>query len=302
MTDHVARFLRYLAVERGASPHTLRSYQTDLKQFTDFLADQGVHEPGQASGRTIRVYLARLHAAKLSRASVARKLAAIRSCFSFMVRRGILPRNPAREFGTLTQPKKLVPFLPVDETWVLLDAPTRESAGDWRDRAILEFLYACGIRVSELCGLNLAELDFEAGTARIMGKGSKERIVPVGQTALDAVNAYLAVRGRADGPLFRNRRGGRLTVRSVHRIVQSRARAAGLSRRVTPHTLRHTFATHLLDAGADLRLIQDLLGHSRLTTTQKYTHVSTDHLMKVYDAAHPRAGLEGGTGKSGGRA
>jgi integrase/recombinase XerC len=293
MTEHVAQFLRYLTVERGASPHTLKSYRTDLKQFTDFLADQGIREPRRVDGRTIRVYLARLHEAGLGRTSVARKLAAVRSCFAFMARRGIVERNPAREIGTRRQPQKLVSFLPVDETWVLLNAPTGGSARDLRDRAILEMLYASGVRVAELCGLNLAALDLWAGTVRIMGKGGKERIVPVGQVALDAIKAYLAGRGREDGPLFRNRRGGRLTVRSVHRIVRGRARAAGLARRVSPHTLRHTFATHLLDAGADLRLIQDLLGHSRLTTTQKYTHVSADHLMKVYDAAHPRAQPEG---------
>ena len=206
-----------------------------------------------------------------------------------MLRRGILERNPAREVGTPTIPKKLVPFLPVDETWTLLEGAPAGSVQELRDRAILELLYATGIRVSELSGLDLADLDPGQGTARIMGKGAKERIVPVGDKAEEAVTAYLEARGREEGPLFRNGRGQRLTSRSVHRIVRARARASGLIRRVSPHTLRHTFATHLLDAGADLRLIQELLGHSRLSTTQKYTHVSADHLMKVYDAAHPRA-------------
>jgi integrase/recombinase XerC len=308
----VASFLQYLAVERGASAHTLRSYQTDLRQFMDFLSGHGIEELERVNGRAIRIYMARLHEAKLSRASIARKLAAIRSCFSFMTRRGVLDRNPAREVGQPSLPKRLVSFLPVDETWALLDRSAPGSAQELRDRAILELLYATGIRVSELCGLDLSELDFGRGITRIMGKGAKERIVPVGEEALEAVNAYLGARGRGEGALFKNRRGGRLTVRSVHRMVRERARAAGLSRRVSPHTLRHTFATHLLDAGADLRLIQDLLGHSRLTTTQKYTHVSADHLMKVYDAAHPRALSEGvltpssaspgGTSKSGDRA
>jgi tyrosine recombinase XerC len=291
MTDHVASFLRYLAVERGASAHTLRSYATDLRQFAEFLSSQRIEGLERVDGRAIRIYLARLHQSRLSRTSIARKLAAIRSCFGFMTRRGILERNPARELGALALPKKLVSFLPVDETWALLDHPA--SAHALRDRAILELLYATGIRVSELCGLDLAELDFERGTVRIMGKGSKERVVPVGEKALAVVKAYLEARSRDAAPLFQNRRGGRLTARSVHRIVGARARAAGLSRRVSPHTLRHTFATHLLDAGADLRFIQDLLGHSRLTTTQKYTHVSADHLMKVYDLAHPRANPEG---------
>lgn len=293
MTDHVASFLRYLEVERGASAHTLRSYQTDLRQFLDFLSDQGIQGVERVNGRAIRIYLSGLHEAKLSRTSIARKLAAIRSCFAFMTRRGVLERNPARELGTLTLPKKLASFLPVDETWALLDSPATGSAHELRDRAILELLYATGVRVSELCGLDLAELEFGQGTMRIMGKGAKERIVPVGETALAAVKAYVEARGGCDGPLFQNRRGGRLTARSVHRIVRDRARAAGVSRRVSPHTLRHTFATHLLDAGADLRFIQELLGHERLTTTQKYTHVSADRLMKVYDASHPRAFPEG---------
>ncbi len=300
MTDHVASFLQYLAVERGASAHTLRSYATDLRQFTEFLSSQGIEGLEPVDGRAIRVYLARLHRSRLSRTSIARKLAAIRSCFAFMTRRGILERNPARELGALALPKKLVSFLPVDETWALLDHPASASAQALRDRAILELLYATGIRVSELCGLDLAELDFGRGTVRIMGKGNKERVVPVGEKALAVVEAYLEARSRDAGPLFQNRRGRRLTARSVHRIVGARARAAGLSRRVSPHTLRHTFATHLLDAGADLRFIQDLLGHSRLTTTQKYTHVSADHLMKVYDAAHPRALSEGVGGLTGG--
>ena len=293
MTDHAASFLQYLAVERGASGHTLRSYQTDLRQFTEFLSSQAIEGLERVDGRAIRIYLARLHQAKLSRTSIARKLAAIRSCFAFMTRRGVLERNPGRELSALALPKKLVSFLPVDETWALLDHPAPASAQAPRDRAILELLYATGIRVSELCGLDLDDLDFGRGTVRIMGKGSKERVVPVGENALAVVKAYLEGRSRDAGPIFQNHRGGRLTARSVQRIVGAWARAAGLSRRISPHTLRHTFATHLLDAGADLRFIQDLLGHSRLTTTQKYTHVSADHLMKVYDAAHPRAGLEG---------
>lgn len=292
MTGHVAAFLQYLAVERGASAHTLRSYQTDLRQFAEFLSGQGIPDPAGVNGRAIRIYVAGLREARFGPATVARKVAAIRSWFSFMTRRGTLERNPARELGKLSLPRKLVSFLPVDEAWALLERSGPESLRELRDRAILELLYATGIRVSELTGLELSELDLAQGTVRVLGKGGKERIVPVGENALDAVDAYLAARGRAEGPLFRNPRGDRLTVRSVHRIVGNRARAAGLARRVTPHTLRHTFATHLLDAGADLRLIQELLGHSRLTTTQKYTHVSADHLMKVYDAAHPRASLE----------
>lgn len=289
MTNPVGAFLQYQAVERGASAHTLRSYRTDLRQFVRFLSAREIRRIEEVDARLLRAYLAWLYHAGLSRASVARKLSAIRSFLAFLTRRGRLRKNPAREVGTPRLPKKLVSFLPIDEAVGLLDRPPATSLGGQRDHAIVELLYATGARVAELCGLDVADLDRSRGTIRVRGKGSKERIIPVGDPALRAVNAYLALQGEGEGPLFRNLRGGRLTVRSVHRIVRARARAAGLTRRVSPHTLRHTFATHLLDAGADLRLIQDLLGHSRLSTTQHYTHVSADHLMKVYDAAHPRA-------------
>jgi integrase/recombinase XerC len=284
MTDPVEAFLRYQAVERGASAHTLRSYRTDLSQFRRFLAARQIGQLAHVDARLLRQYLARLYEAGLSRVSIARKLAAIRSCLAFLTRRGGLAKNPAREVASPRLPKRLASFLPIDEATVLLEHPAAA-----RDRAILEMLYATGARVAELCALDLADLDGAGDTIRVRGKGAKERVIPVGDAALQALAAYLRVRGNADGPLFENVRGGRLTARSVHRIVKARSRAAGLTRRVTPHTLRHTFATHMLDAGADLRLIQDLLGHSRLSTTQRYTHVSADHLMRVYDSAHPRA-------------
>ncbi len=288
MNDPVEAFLRYQAVERGASPHTLRGYRTDLRQFRRFLATRHIRQLAHVDARLLRQYLARLYEAGLSRASIARKLAAIRSCLAFLSRRGGLAKNPAREVVSPRLPKRLASFLPIDEATVLLEHPAAA-----RDRAILEMLYATGARVAELCGLDLGDLDRTGDTIRVRGKGAKERVIPVGDAALQALDAYLRARGNADGPLFENVRGGRLTVRSVHRVVKARSRAAGLTRRVTPHTLRHTFATHMLDAGADLRLIQDLLGHSRLSTTQRYTHVSADHLMRVYDSAHPRAHPEG---------
>ena len=300
MSDPVEMFLRYQAVQRGASAHTLRGYRADLIQFQRFLSARQARSMEHVDARLLRQYLVWLHGRGLARASIARKLAAIRSCMSFLTRRGRLRRNPAREVATPRLPNRLVSFLPVDETHALLDRPAAASAGPRRNQAVLELLYATGARVAELCGLDLADLDRTQGTVRVWGKGRKERILPVGEAALNALDAYLALRGGADGPLFQNRRGGRLTVRSVHRIVKAGARAAGLTRRVTPHTLRHTFATHMLDAGADLRLIQDLLGHSRLSTTQRYTHVSADHLMKVYDAAHPRANPEGVGAPTGG--
>jgi len=285
MTDPVGAFLRYLAVEKDASAHTIRSYQVDLEQFRAFLAGQGESAFAAVDSRAIRAYLAALHGRGLDRATVARKLAAVRSCFRFLARRGALRRNPARQVRGPRLGRKLVSFLPLDESLALLDRAT----GTRRDQAILELLYASGLRVSELAGLDLDDVDRDARTVRVLGKGRKERIVPFGEAAARALALYLAECGAATGPLFRNARGARLGVRSLHTIVRARARAAGITRRVSPHTLRHTFATHMLNAGADLRLIQDLLGHSRLSTTQRYTHVSADQLMRVYDAAHPRS-------------
>jgi integrase/recombinase XerC len=286
----VERFLRYLAVERGASPHTLKSYRTDLADCAAFLAASRLGTLVDADARLLRAYLAALHERGLARSSVARRLATLRSFYRFLIRRGHAQANPAREVHSPKLPKRLPTYLPIDESEALLRADPPATPAGARDRAILELLYATGVRVAELSGLDVEDVDLRDGAVRVLGKGSKERIVPVGGKAVEALRAYLRQGGdRASGPLFLNERGGRLTVRSVHRIVRARARAAGLYRRVSPHTLRHTFATHLLDAGADLRLIQELLGHARLGTTQKYTHVTTDRLMKVYDAAHPRA-------------
>jgi integrase/recombinase XerC len=289
MKDPVAAFLEYLAAERGASPHTLRGYAADLREFSRVLADEGVAGVAGADARAVRAYAARLYERGLSKTSIARKLASIRSCFRFLTRRGVVERNPARQVRTPRLPRRLPSFLPKDESKELLDRPSVPTPTGRRDQAILELLYATGLRVAECCGLDVDDLDRGQETVRVLGKGNKERIVPVGEAALEAVEAYLAMRGGGKGPLFTNARGGRLTVRSAYRVVRRQAVAAGLTRRVTPHTLRHTFATHMLGEGADLRLIQELLGHSRLSTTQRYTHVSPEQLMKVYDAAHPRA-------------
>jgi tyrosine recombinase XerC len=284
----VASFLEYLAAERGASAHTLRSYASDLEDFTAFLRQQGVAWR-TADARTVRAYLAGLHQRRLAKATIARRLASVRSCFRFLVRRGLAERNPARQVRGPGRAQRLPSFLPKDESKDLLDRVPPPTPAGRRDHALLEFLYATGIRVAECCGLDCEDLDRGHGTVRVLGKGGKERVVPVGEAALEAVDAYLALSGHSRGPLFRNRRGGRLTPRSVHRLVGRQARLAGSGRRVTPHTLRHTFATHMLGEGADLRLIQELLGHSRLSTTQRYTHVSPERLMAVYDTAHPRA-------------
>jgi integrase/recombinase XerC len=282
MTDPLGAFLRHLSVERNASEHTLRSYANDLADFQRFLAARGDGGLAAADLRAVR-------ACGLAPASVARKLAAARSLFRFLVRRGVLEGNPAREVRTPRQPKKLAAFLPIDEATQLVDGRAVGGASRARDVAILELLYATGLRVSELSGLDLDAVDRAEQTVRVLGKGRKERIVPYGGQAARALETWLGQRGEGRGAVFTNAQGGRLTVRSIHTIVRRSARAAGITRRVSPHTLRHSFATHLLDGGADLRAIQELLGHSRLSTTQRYTHVGADQLMKVYDRAHPRA-------------
>ena len=288
MKSPVTAFLRYLEVEKNASPHTLRSYRADLVDFEAHLAAQS-ETLDTADVRAVRGWLAALHRRGLDPTSVARKLAAVRSFYRFLVRRGVIERNPARELRGPRPSRKLVGFLPIDETDALVGARALGGSARERDVAILEMLYATGLRVSELAGLDLESVDRDARTVRVVGKGRKERIVPYGAAAARALEAYLGRRATRSGPVFTRARGGRLGVRSIRAVVGRAAAAAGVTRRVTPHTLRHTFATHLLDGGADLRVIQELLGHSRLSTTQRYTHVGADQLMKVYDAAHPRS-------------
>ncbi len=293
MIEQFQRFFRYLAVERQASPHTLRAYRTDLEDFRRFCVQARCAEIGEVDSRFIRAYLAHLHRRGLDPVTVTRHLSALRSWFRFLVRRGVVERNVARDVRSPRLPRKLVTFLPVDEAMPLVDARGVGGSARARDVAILELLYASGLRVSELTGLDVDDVDHDGMTVRVLGKGSKERVVPFGRAAARALDAYLGGRAHPRGPLFVNGRGGRLTVRSVHALVKRAARAAGIDRRVSPHTLRHTFATHLLDGGADLRVVQELLGHSRLTTTQRYTHVSSAHLVRAYDAAHPRARAAG---------
>jgi integrase/recombinase XerC len=288
MKAPVTAFLRHLDVERNVSPHTLRSYRADLVDFEQHLAAQSL-DPVSADPRAVRGWLADLHRRGLEPASVARKLAALRSFYRFLVRRGVVDRNPARELRGPRLTRTLPGFLPIDEAKSLVEARALGGAMRARDVAILELLYATGLRVSELAGLDVDAVDRDARTVRVLGKGRKERIVPYGAAAARALDAYLNARPATRGPLFTGARGGRLGVRSIRAVVERAGRAVGVARRVTPHTLRHTFATHLLDAGADLRMIQELLGHSRLSTTQRYTHVGADQLMKVYDAAHPRS-------------
>ncbi len=292
MQRELAQFITYLATERNVSSHTLTAYRADLEQFRDFVR----REKGEAVAvedvdhLLIRRYLAKLHTDH-AKSSIGRKLAAIRAFFRHLLRTGRLAKNPA-ELVTTPKRDKKVPFhLNIDEVTALVEAPRQDAPLSLRDRAILETLYSCGIRVSELTGLNVGDLDLEEGVVRVLGKGGKERIVPVGRQAREAVAAYLAARNRPpyDAPLLVNARGGRLTRRSVGRIVDKYILRIAAMKKVSPHTLRHTFATHMLEGGADLRAIQELLGHASLSTTQKYTHVSIDRLMEVYDKAHPKA-------------
>jgi integrase/recombinase XerC len=304
-TDIIETFINYLRSEKGYSDHTIRNYRIDLKQFLDFL-----NEKGRLAGEkkrspdlesidflTIRGYLGNLFG-RYRRTTIARKLSTLRSFFHFLERRGIGSGNPAADISTPRQGKYIPVYLPVDEMFRLLEAPDKEKPLGLRDLAILEVFYSSGIRVSELAGLNFSNIDFEQRLVRVLGKGNKERIVPIGKSALRAIENYIEatrplrkknLSDIQDAPLFINYRGGRLTTRSISRIIKKYGKDCGLMTEITPHSLRHTFATHLMDGGADLRSVQELLGHVSLSTTQKYTHVSLDRLMQVYDKAHPRS-------------
>lgn len=287
-------YLQNLEVGRSASPHTLKAYRADCMELMDILARAGV-EPMDLDRRGIEAWFAALDARHDGPATIGRKLSAVRGLYRFWKRRGLVPTNPWAGLRGPRREKRLPDFVPVDELFVLLEAPDPRTPLGLRDRAVLELLYAGGFRVSELAGMDVRDVDLRAGQARVMGKGRKERIVPVGSKALQALGQWLDIRpsllrrGLDPGALFLNFRGGRLTVRSIGRLIDKAVATAALMRHVHPHALRHSFATHLLDGGADLRDIQELLGHARLTTTQKYTHVTLSRLQAVYDRAHPRA-------------
>jgi integrase/recombinase XerC len=292
MHEELDQFTRYLATERNVSGHTVDAYHSDLEQFREFLCRERGPDAGAdaVDHLLIRRYLALLHKSH-KKSSIGRKLAAIRAFFKYLLRLGKVAKNPA-ELVSTPKKEKRVPFhLTIDEVIALVETPKGAELLPLRDRVILETLYSCGIRVSELTGLDLADLDLEEGLVRVMGKGNKERIVPLGSYARKAISSYFAARGNppANAPLLLNARGGRLTSRSVGRIVDKYILKLATVKKISPHTLRHTFATHLLEGGADLRSIQELLGHASLSTTQKYTHVSIDRLMEVYDKAHPKA-------------
>ena len=289
--------LAVLRAERGASPQTLRAYEGDLRHFFDWATrtQRGVDDAVAVEPRHVRAYLA-AHIQVHARSTLARRLSALRTFFDVRLRRGDGARNPAKLVTTPKQPKKLVEFLSVDAVFMLLDAPTeKDRALDVRNVAMWELLYSSGLRVAELVSLNRDSVDLDAGWLRVLGKGSKEREVPVGQSAIRALKLYLPARAeleeRGEGceALFINYRGGRLGTRSVRRLLRSEQIIRGTNSSVSPHGLRHSFATHMLEGGADLRSIQRMLGHADISTTERYTHVSLDHLMKVYDGAHPRA-------------
>ena len=292
LAEQIQLFITYLQTERNVSPHTVAAYSSDLLQLLAFT----IHEKGEAtSAHDIDHLLLRRYLAGLSKntkkSSIGRKLAAIRSFFRFLVRRDEISKNPAELVATPKKELRLPFHLDIDQATALMEAPGEEQKYALRDRAILELLYSSGLRVSELTGLDIGELDLVGGMVRVTGKGGKERIVPVGSRALQALQVYLGQRGddMTIGAVFLNTRGGRINRRSVSRIVEAHVLRIAAFKRISPHTLRHTFATHMLEGGADLRAIQELLGHASLSTTQKYTHVSIDRLMEVYDKAHPKA-------------
>jgi integrase/recombinase XerC len=298
MQHAVDRFLRYMVVERNASDLTVKSYREDLQALLEYFAESDGRSPsvGQLSPRDLRQYVAALHDAGYAKSSISRRLASLRSFFRFAQREGLTEQNPAKPLRNPRSGRKLPHFLSTDEINQLLAAPAGNGPFERRDRAILETMYSAGLRVSETVGLNDEDLSLDEGLARIRGKGRKERMAPLGSYAVRALRNWLSVRKLAPNqpagplaPVFVNKFGKRLTTRSVARMLEKYLKLTGLDLRTSPHTLRHSFATHLLNQGADIRSVQELLGHKSLGTTQIYTHVNTADLQATYQKAHPRA-------------
>jgi integrase/recombinase XerC len=294
----IGRFLRYLSAERNASPLTIKSYREDLTLLVDWFEQHfgRTPDPKKLTPQDLRAYVAALHEAGYAKGTVARRLASMRSFFKFVMREGGVDANPAKPLRNPRGERKLPHFLTGEEIQRLLESPPKDEAAGLRDRAILETMYSAGLRVSEAVGMNDDDVDWDQRLLHIYGKGKKERLAPLGSYALRAIEAWLSVRelsaeAEVEGatPVFVNRFGNRLTTRSVGRMLEKYIRESGLDGRTSPHTLRHSFATHLLDRGADIRSVQELLGHKSLTTTQIYTHVSSASLLEAYEKAHPRA-------------
>jgi integrase/recombinase XerC len=304
MQEVFNRYINYLEAERNVSPYTVRNYTTDLvgnykrgseKGFFQFLRLRQIGELGEVDKHTLRDYISWLMEQGVAKASIARKLSAIRSFYRYLAREEILPDNPLREASAPKLDRRLPSFLTIEETVRLLKAPDLASPQGLRDRAIIELIYAAGLRVSELVKINLEQINLDSGEIRVWGKGSKERLVLIGEPAAMALANYLRqgrpklLSKKGGDALFLNRYGSRLSERIVQMILEKYAALAGLNKRVYPHLLRHTFATHMLDGGADLRVVQELLGHASLASTQIYTHVTKSQARKVYLSAHPMA-------------
>ena len=298
MDKYLSSFEDFLSSERNYSKHTLKAYIADIKEFGLVLkdmglisADNGEIDFAHMDETPIRTFISRLYG-KNKRVSISRKLASIRTFFEFLIRNGTIKSNPAKLVPTPKGEKRLPTFLTVDEVVKLVETPGSDNVYESRDRAILELLYSCGLRVSELVGINLNNLDLISMSVKVLGKGNKERMVPLGSKASTAIKTYLRQRldlKPEDDYLFVNSRGGRLSTRSIDRIIKKYAAISGIPKNISPHVLRHTFATHLLGGGADLRAIQEMLGHKSLSTTQRYTHISIEKIMEIYDKTHPRA-------------
>ncbi len=295
MQEVFNRYVNYLEAERNASPYTVRNYTTDLLDFFQFLRDRGISSLTEVDRHILRGYLSRLMGQGIVKVSIARKLSAIRSFYRYLLREGMVATSPVATTSSPKLDRRLPSFLTLEEIRRLLEAPDQSTPQGQRDRAWLELLYASGLRISELARLDMGQVNLDTREIRVWGKGSKERLVLMGKPAAEALGAYLS-RGRPrllgekrSHAVFLNRYGGRLTERRVQIMLEKYARLAGIGKRVHPHMLRHTFATHLLDGGADLRVVQELLGHANLASTQIYTHVTQSQARKVYLSAHPRA-------------
>ena len=301
LADLLGQFLAYLAVERGMARNTLDSYARDLRRYLRYLSQEGVVEAGAVTESRVMEFVAQLREGDaehppLATASVARALVAVRGLHRFAVREGVAALDPTRGVGPPRPPRRLPKALPVDDILRIIDAPVGDDPGTLRDRALLEMLYSTGARISEAIGLDGDDIDRLDRTVRLDGKGGKQRLVPVGRPALAALDAYLvrgrpifAARGRGTPALFLNARGARLSRQGAWHVLKAAGEKAGIGAPVSPHTLRHSFATHLLEAGADVRVVQELLGHASVTTTQVYTLVTVNTLREVYVLAHPRA-------------